>query len=170
MLAGEYKSASDRAFAVISDDVPTVLERYQALVQADARGDFAAGKEAYDSLAAALTRSARGGERVFQLKALADKARCDSGTTSGAAVCWREAAGAYKVSANAGADVLDAHLQRLLDGFADALQAASRRDAERLRAVNAQLSDEFDVVQTEGGHFARLHGKATRTYETCSAG
>lgn len=171
-VAGAYRAASAKAFPILGDYVPDMVEQYEALIAADAGSDEAAFKRAYDRLFATLRRTAREAEAFLRADDRANEvlAGCNAAAEGDEAIhaCWNKAALAHEAAAEQAVSTLGRHLQTMFDAFEAIFAAAARKDDAAVAGANKRLAAAFEAMTPGARTYATRQGVAERLYTACS--
>lgn len=171
-VAGRYELASDAAIPILRDGVARLLDRYDSLGHAEARGDARAVEEAVRAFIDALGRVTDESSRFEELRrqaATAEEACSNAAVGSQAVSCWNDVAQAYETSSGQAADVLDTRMAAVFFGLQSLISAGKQGNADALRQANRTLGSALEDVLPPAARFARLAGAAKRKAEGCSA-
>ncbi len=172
-VAETYRAASTKAFPVLGDYVPDMIEQYDALIAADSGSDEAAFKRAYDRLFKTLNRTVRDAQAFLAADATAQDvlAACNGAPAAGnetAHACWNKTALAHQMAADQARVTLRRHLQRMFDAFDMIFAAAARDDDAAVAAGNRRLEAAFEAITPGARAYARKQGRAEQVYTACS--
>jgi hypothetical protein len=172
-VAGQYREASDEAVPILRDQVGELLDEYDALARAQAKGDAAAASRAFEDFIDTLRVATEASSRFERLAREARVAReaCDSEDPASSAVasCWKDVAGAYERAVSQASLALDKPFAKVLFGVQLFIAAGEDRDADALRRANRVLRGALEGVLPPAARFAQRSGAAKRENDSCEA-